>query len=216
MFKWAFRLAFIAVVLVVVAFLSKDAILRSVTEHRIRKQTGMDVQIGKLSSGVFSPVVTVRDMKLYNTAEFGGTLFLDVPELHIECDPVALSRRELRIKLMRLNLKTLNLVRNEAGQTNIFSIMERVREHARGAGKDEVMGDLEFTGVDVLNLTLGKARYVDFKEPGRNREFTLNLENQIFKNVKTEADLYAVLLVVWLRSGAGMAIPPASTALPVR
>jgi hypothetical protein len=70
--------------------------------------------------------------------------------------------------------------------------------------------------VDVLNLTLGKARYVDFKEPGRNREFTLNLENQIFKNVKTEADLYAVLLVVWLRSGAGMAIPPASTALPVR
>ena len=84
LFKWAVRLVLLVVVGVILLLVFRDSLWRAVTEHRIRAQTGMDVSIGRFSSGLFSPVVTIENLKLYNTAEFGGTLFLDVPELHLE------------------------------------------------------------------------------------------------------------------------------------
>jgi hypothetical protein len=216
LFKWLRRLVLLVVLLVVLLFVFKDSILRVVAEQRIRSQTGMDVKIGKLSAGIFSPVVTIENLKLYNTAEFGGTLFLDVPELHIECDPVALAQRKLRITLMRLNLAELAVVKNELGQTNVVSLMNRVRAQGPPAGGAQKMpGDFTFAGIDVLNLTLGRARFIDLKDARNNREIRVDLQNQVFKNVKSESDLYGILFLIWLRSGGHFAIKPLDIARDV-
>jgi len=205
--KWAFRLILLAVVAVVLLLIFKDALLRVAAENRIRRQTGMDAKIGKFSSGLFSPVVTIERMKLYNTAEFGGTLFLDIPELHLEVDPVALAQRKLRVTLIRLNLAELDVVRNEAGQTNIFSMKTKLEGGgSKKNGLQEALGTLEFTGIDVLNLSLGKAKFIDLKEPRNNRETRVDLQNQIFKNVKTDGDLVGVAILLYLRSGGGFSI----------
>jgi hypothetical protein len=63
-----------------------------------------------------------------------------------------------------------------------------------------------------LNLTLGKASYVDLADPRNNREVPLNLQNQVFKNVRSESDLYAVLFVLWLRSGGALGVNPGDLA----
>ena len=60
-----------------------------------------------------------------------------------------------------------------------------------------------FRSVDVLNLTVGTVRYMDLKKLNKNREFKPDLRNQIFKDVKTTADLYGILTLIWLRSGGG-------------
>src|SRR5215831_17756909 len=93
--KWALRLALAVVALVVVLLLCRNAILRTVIENRIRAQTGMEVRIGKYSSDLFSPVVTVEDLKIYNTAEFGGAPFVSIREVHFELDPQALALHKL-------------------------------------------------------------------------------------------------------------------------
>jgi len=74
-FKWLLRLFLLAVVLVVILLLSLNSILRVVVEHQIRSQTGMDAQIGKFSVGLLEPEMTIHDLKLFNTAEFGGRFF---------------------------------------------------------------------------------------------------------------------------------------------
>jgi len=51
-FKWALRLVILAVVMVVVFFLSLDSILRVWVEHNMRARTGMDVEIGRFSLGL--------------------------------------------------------------------------------------------------------------------------------------------------------------------
>src|SRR5882724_1824179 len=121
-FKWLLRLFILAVVLVVIFILSLDSILRVVMENRIRAQTGMDAEIGKFTLGLVEPTITIKDLKLFNPPSFGGTLFLDIPEIHAEYDRTALAKSDLHVTLLRFNLGELDIVKNEAGETNIFSI----------------------------------------------------------------------------------------------
>ena len=194
--KWLFILVLVLVAVVVGLLLSKDALLKAAVEQQIHAQTGMDAKIGRLSLGLLSPVVTIENLTLHNTPEFGGTPFLDVRELHLEYDRDALAQRKLKIKLLRLNLEELSVVRNPNGTTNIAALNTPV-----AANSPKLAGDIEFKGVEVLNLSLGKVQLIDLKEPRNNRIRNVNLQNQVFHNVKTPGDLYGVLILLWMRSG---------------
>lgn len=193
--KWLFLLLFVAIALIVGLLLSKDAIAKAAAEQQIRAQTGMDVKIGRFSIGLLSPVVTIENFKLYNTPEFGGTPFLDIRELHLEYDRAAFARRQLRITLLRLSLAELTLVRNDTGKTNIASFA--------AAPAVKTTNAVHFVGVDVMNLSVGRAHFIDLRNLRNNRQFNANLQNQVFRNVKTTGDLYGVLILLWLRSGGG-------------
>lgn len=198
LFKWAFRLVIVLVVLVIIALLSLDSIMKAVVAREIRAQTGMDVKIGKFSFGLLSPVVTIEEFKLYNTAEFGGTPFLDIRELHVEYNREAMAHRELHITLLRLNLTEINVVKNDLGGTNLMVLQ------AKPAPGKSPADEIKFLGIDVLNLSVGKMRFIDLKNRKRDRELYPNLQNQVFKDIKTTGDLYAILIVLWLRSGGGI------------
>jgi hypothetical protein len=205
-FKWAVCIAAVLAALSLAGFLLKDSLLRIVIERRIRSKTGMKVEIGQLSSGVLSPVVTIRNLKLYNTAGFGGTLLLEAPELRAEFDRAALRRGELLVTRMRVNLSQINIVRNESGQTNLFSIRDQIQAHGSG-GKDPakaVLGHYRFAGIRELDLSVGKTRFIDLKDSRNDRERDLHLQDQVFRNVNSEADVYGMLFLLWLRSrGSG-------------
>ena len=93
--KWVLIVTLVIVAVAVGLVLSRDKIAKTAMEQQIRSQTGMDVKIGKLSTSLLSPVATIENLTLYNTAEFGGTPFLHIRELHIEFDREALAHREL-------------------------------------------------------------------------------------------------------------------------
>ena len=75
-----------------------------------------------LSLGFVEPTVEIQNLRLYNPPSFGGTPFLNIPEIHVEYDRAALARHEIHVTLMRFNLGELDIVKNEAGQTNIFAL----------------------------------------------------------------------------------------------
>jgi hypothetical protein len=199
LFKWLFRLSFLFVLLVVALVLGKDAILKAAVERQIRARTGMDVKIGRFSVGIFSPVVSIENFRLYNTPEFGGTTFVDIPELHVEYDRAALAQRKLHITLLRFNLAELNIVKNEAGLTNIVALMNDAS--ARRPRSRSGAPEIEFAGIDVLNLSLGKLCLLDLKDRRKSGELYIGLRDQVFRNVKSESDLLGVLFMMWLRSG---------------
>ena len=68
LFKWAFRLVLLLVILLVALVVCMDSIVRALAEREIRSATGMDVKIGSFSIGLVSPVITIENFKLYNTA----------------------------------------------------------------------------------------------------------------------------------------------------
>jgi len=209
--KWTLRLVFLTVITVILLLVFKDSILRMVTEHRIRKETGMDVKIGRLSTGLDG--VTFENLKLYNTPQFGGTEFLIIPELHIEFDTEALANQKIKIKLMRFNLGELDVVKNEAGQTNLVTMLAkmpkgRLAPHGIRIGNKK----FDFESIDVLNLSIGRMRLIDLKDHKNDRDVEINADNQVFNNVKTEADVYSILFLIWLRSGGASLIKPSDIA----
>jgi hypothetical protein len=204
-FKWLFRLFLLAVVLIVILLLSFNSILRLWAEHRIRTETGMDAQIGKFSLSLTEPTVTIQNLKLYNPPSFGGTPFLDIPEIHVEYDRAALAKREIHLTLLRFNLGELDIVKNEAGQTNIFSLgvtlPSKKSGGSHGAADFKRQTGFEFTSIDVLNVSVGTVKFIDLKDQRFNRTQKIGLENCVLKDVKSEADLAGLAVLVALRGG---------------
>jgi uncharacterized protein involved in outer membrane biogenesis len=175
-----------------------------VAERRIAAATGLETHIGSLEVGVGSPVIDIENFRLYNSAAFGGLPFVDMPELHMEYDPVALSAGRLRIKLLRLNLAEVDLVRNAAGQTNLTSLQTKLQPPKSSRGGGINFGQIKFEQIDTLNLTLGKFRYTDMAHPANSGEVNLDVQNEIFQNIKSEGDLYGVAMLLMLKDGSGL------------
>jgi uncharacterized protein involved in outer membrane biogenesis len=208
-FKWAFRIVALLVVAVVLLLVFKDTILRMVAEHQIREETGLEVKIGRFSSGLFSPVVSIENLKLYNTPEFGGTEFLIIPELHVEFDADALAQQKLRVKLLRFNLAELDVVKNQAGETNLVTMLAKMPKGKLAPHGIHIGGKkFEFESIDVLNLSIGRMRFIDLKNRANDRDVNINADNQVFNNVKTEGDVYSIMFLIWLRSGGASLIKP--------
>jgi uncharacterized protein involved in outer membrane biogenesis len=213
--KWVFKifrwLVFLIVVAIIIAILALNTVLKAVTEKRIRDATGMDAEIGKLSFGLLTPTVTLGDFKLYSPPDFGGTPFLNISELHAEYDLKALRKHELHLTLLRLNLEEIDVVKNQAGRTNVFSILGLVRAKQPGASANTNsvtwLTGFKFTGVDLMNISIGKARLIDLKDQNLNRWVDISLENQIIKNVKSPADLAGLGALIWLRGGHTVGLP---------
>jgi uncharacterized protein involved in outer membrane biogenesis len=202
-FKWLMRLFILAVVLIVIFFLSLNSILRVMVEHNIRAQTGMDAEIGKFSIGFVGPTVEIKDLKIYNPPSFGGTLFLDIPEIHAEFDRAALLRHEFHLTLLRFNLGELDIVKSQIGQTNIFALGIALPLKKSGNGKTtpaNVFQNTQFPHIDVLNVSIGTAKFIDLKDQRNNHEQNIGVENCIIPNVKSPADLAGLAVLIELRS----------------
>jgi uncharacterized protein involved in outer membrane biogenesis len=204
-FKWLIRLVILAVVLVVILFLSRNAILRVYVEHEIYVRTGMDAEIGRFSLGLAEPEITIQNLRLYNPPNFAGTPFLKIPELHVEYDPVALAEHKLHITLLRLDLGQLDIVKNQAGQTNLFVLGVTLPTKKSGGGNAKQtfakQTGFEFEGIDVLNISIGKIRFIDLEDQHRNRSQNIGIENLVIKNVQSPADLTGLAVLVALRGG---------------
>jgi hypothetical protein len=205
--KWLLRLFILGVVLIVIFLLSLNSIVRVIMEHNIRAQTGMDAEIGRVKLGLLEPTITIQDLKIYNPAKtFGGTLFLSIPEIHVEYDRDAIPNHQLHLTLVRFNLGELDIVKNTAGRTNIFELGVAIPKNPSGNGsklKDEFKRrtNLEFAGIDELNVSVGTLKYIDLKDQRNNRTQKVDVENQIIQNIKSPADLTGLAVLIGLRSG---------------
>jgi len=73
----------------------------------------------------------------------------------------------------------------------------------KSGGKDKSFATqtgLEFKGIDVLNVSVGKARFIDLKDQQNNREQVIGLENCVTPNVTTPTDLGPLVAIIVLRS----------------
>ncbi|HEY3855543.1 MAG TPA: AsmA family protein [Verrucomicrobiae bacterium] len=199
--RWLLRIAaalFLLVVIAVVAgIMLLDTFVRSVMVKGLHSSTGMNVQIASVHVGLRQPVITIEGLKLYNTAEFGGKLCLDMPELHLEYDPMALRAGTYRFPLVRLNLAEIDVVTDKQGKSNFDSIAKQSKAKS---GTDPSTG-IKFEGIDKLDLTLGKLRVSNLKS-GQDEEVSFGIKNQIFHNVKSEADIAGVALLMAMRGSS--------------
>jgi uncharacterized protein involved in outer membrane biogenesis len=205
LFRWLFRLLILLVVLVVAAILLLDTIAREVTEYRLQQETGLEVRIGRMRVGLLEPRLTIENLIIYNSAGFGGSPLLDAPELHVECDRNPFFHPGFHFKLVRINLARLNLVEDAKGRKNLDELWKQLKKPSVARTSPLVVkipgtATNGFPRIDTLNLSLGRATYIDLRNPGKVDELPLDVRNQIYTDVNSANQLQGILLVIlWNR-----------------
>ncbi len=199
--KWIFRLAALAVVLVIVVLLSLNTIVRILIEHNIRAQTGMDAEIGRVEVGWTEPTFEIRDLKIYNPPSYDGTPFLDIPEIHVEYDRAALLKKDVHLTLLRLNLSELDVVKSRKGDLNMFALNQVPQQNA-GVSLPSLKKETgyDFKGIDSLNFSFNKAKFIDLQNRHNDREQLIALQNIVVPDVRSARDLAGLVLLIELRS----------------
>ena len=206
--KWSLGFFLLLLVLAVVLVLSRDAILRAIMEHNLRRQTGLHAEIGRFHLGLTEPVLAIENLQLYNSKQFGGTPFLLIPEIHVEYDPAALKKGEVHLILLRFNLRELDVVKSLDGRTNLLTLGLELPAKAPRAGDETArlpdfkrQTGLDFKRIDCLKVSVGTFKYVDLQDQRHNQEQKIGVENFVITNVTSAADLAGLGLLVGLRSG---------------
>ena len=110
--------------------------------------------------------------------------------------------KEIHLTLLRFSLAELDIVKSRSGQTNIFSFtkMPHTKSGAPAPPNFKKQTGYDFRSIDELNVSFGKAKYIDLQNPHNNREQTIGLSNCVVPDVKSMNDLAGVALLVGLRS----------------
>ncbi len=203
-FRWTIRVIVGLLLALVAVIVLREPLLRWMAERQLRRQTGLETKIGKFDVGIFSPMITIRDLKIYNSAAFGGKPLLDLAELHVEYDADALRALKLRLKLVRFNLAEVNVVTDTNGRNNLQELQDKAQQAAPGGATNQLALGVEFDKIDTLDLTLGMLRYTDMKQPDRPQEVDLGLKHEVIHNVKSANDINQALVNVMLRRGIGL------------
>jgi len=212
--KWAFRLFLLLLVLLAVLALSFDAIVTSLAESRLSKQTGLEVRLDKLELRPWSGRVRLERLVVHNPADFGGGPLVNIAEVAVEYDPALAKERKLHLNLLRFHLAELHVIVNQEGQSNLDGVRRTVEAVRRGQRVPRTNAPMEFAGLDMLNLTLGKGTWTDLRQSGTPREFDLGIRNEVVQDVKDARELIAKLTPILVRAGLsffGVGAPAGST-----
>jgi hypothetical protein len=198
LFRWALYLFIIIVVLMVAGVLLLDPIAKAYTESRLRSETGMDVKIGRMDIGLSTPTIDIENIRFFNTAEFGGSSFLNIPEIFIEYDKDAARAGKIHLKLLRINLAEVDVVEDKMGRLNLQTLPKKTLS---GKSTNSSSSGITFTGIDTLNVTLQKMRVSELDSPTQGEEVNIGLKDQVFHNIDTDADLAQMAVILAARTG---------------
>lgn len=205
------------VTLLLVGLLSFDWIVKRTIQSRVNASGVAEVEIGSLNIGLIRPHLEVRDLKVFGQSQFGGVQLLDLPELRVEYDRDSLNRQELKFRLVRLRLNELTLMDGFAGgQTNMFQRMQgyselivaytnRLSELTNRVDLDRAqrVGNATFRGIDRLELTLGRVRFVDMKDPLSEKVAALNINRRVMTNIADVTGLAPLAMELLVRTTLG-------------
>ena len=200
LFRWAFRLLILLVALLVAAVLLLDTVAREIAESRISQRTGLETKIGRVRIGLLNPRVTVENLVIYNSAEFGGSPLLDLPEVHVEYDFRGLLSRRLHCRLVRLNFASAQVVEDAKGRLNLEALPKPKQASGKSSTSTKT-NEFAFAGIDTLNLTMGKIEFVSMKDPSRNETLKLGLHDQLVTNVTSAGSLDGIYLWILIHNG---------------
>jgi hypothetical protein len=203
--------------LLLVGLLSFDWIVKRTIQSRVNASGVAEVEIGSLNIGLFSPHLEVRDLKVFGQSQFGGVQLLDLPELRVEYDREALKRQELKFRLVRIRMNELTLMDGfSGGQTNMFQRMQgyselvvaytnRIGELTNRIDLDRAqrVGNMTFRGIERLELTLGRVRFVDVKDPLSEKMAALNINRRVMTNIADLPGLAPLAMELLVRTTLG-------------
>jgi uncharacterized protein involved in outer membrane biogenesis len=200
LFKWVFRVVLLAMALLAILILFRNPILRGLAEQQLQKETGMETILGRVRIDLRSPIVRFENVRLISPAEFGGRLFLDLPEVRLEYDSVGLLFRRIRLRRAAFRLDEIRLVRTAQGRTNLEALRERLAEGR--LAERLARWDWQYDGTESVAFSIGRLKYFDAREPEKSEEVHVGLRDVTLTRLRSGEDILVELARIAKSRGA--------------
>ena len=187
LFRWAYRLLILSIVLAFGLFLTKDALAKWWIVGEFREQ-GMDVRIDSLDIGFpLNSTVAASGITVFNLPEYGGSPMLKIEDLFIDCDFSELVnvRRKLKphFRQVRIGITEFNLVETKGGKRNLISVPDAVAKSSAQLALGE--SPLYFT-IGNLNFTWERLNFTNLADAGKSCDVNINIEGYTVQDGKTQ------------------------------
>jgi hypothetical protein len=202
LFRWAFRLLILLLVLLVAGILLLDPVAKEIFVYKLSQSTGLEVKIRSVDVGLLNPRVTVEGLVVYNRPEFGGAPLLDMPELHAEYDRGALWSQKIHFRLLRVNITQISVIEDTNGRLNLRLAEKQIRKtYSATNSNGQTSVHYQFDGIDTLNLTLGTGYFRSLKNPAMDETLRPHMSNEVYLKVNSPTAWDSLLNLVLLKSG---------------
>jgi len=186
--RWLIGILACLILLLTVAIIFKNPILRTAMCWKMKSSTGLKANIGKFDLDLGRSELAIADFRIWNSPAFGNSALLDMPEIYFALAPEAAASGKVRFKEVRFNLREVNVVQNTNGVTNL-ELLQKALATNISKSVHLHLKTMEFGGVDKLVVSLGKVNFTDFGNPANNAQIDLGVKEEVAKNLKSEEEL---------------------------
>ena len=169
-------------VLAGLVFANRDRLARRMLISALEHQTGTRVRLDGVELGARDASLRLQNLVISNPPGFTARPLLALPELYLAYEPESASSNASAA--------------TQRGETDVTNLL----------------GGLNFQGIDRLTLTLGRVYFRDERDPRRNRTFDLGITNRSLLNVRTLTQLIPLAMEIAIKGG--MTMTPASRSVP--
>ncbi|MDD5506284.1 MAG: hypothetical protein PHR73_05980 [Candidatus Omnitrophica bacterium] len=189
-------IAFGIIFLVLIIFLSgifvitKHLKIKEIVESQIEQSLGINVLIERIE---FSPLLAhigVSGITIQNPANFEEEELAYIDAIHFVFDPIEIiTSKKPNIYLLGLGLKRLNIIKNKEGKINIEEISSL-------KNKDAVMQDKTPFYFDVIVLSVGQVRFIDYSGSNKKEHiYPIGIKNATFVSLKDEQEVVRLVVL---------------------
>ncbi|MFH1854211.1 MAG: AsmA family protein [Candidatus Omnitrophota bacterium] len=200
--KKIFNILLILIVLIAVAAIARDLVIKKFVENIVLVTTGMKMDIGKLKVSVPKTFISIRDMTILNPEGFNDKTMLSMPEIYVDYELLPLLKKKVRLQELRINLKEFVIVKNSNGKTNLEFLKNLKEKNRKETGQKEKSGSPKMD-IDRLSLRIGKVIYKDYSGGGKPvvSEYNINIDSN-YKNVKNPEEIIQIIVAKALMNTA--------------
>jgi hypothetical protein len=186
----------VVLVVIFVSLLAKDLIVKISVEKGTQIVTGLKLNIGRLDVGIFKPVISIKNLKLFNPGGFPDKIMIDMPEIYVKYDLPAIIGGKVHLPEVRLALKEFVVVKNSKGELNLNSLKSVQAQKEGKAPAEKAAGKAPDIQIDKLSLNIGKVIYKDYSKGGSPsvKEYNVN-HNEVYTNVNNPYTLASLIVV---------------------
>ena len=198
------KLLFIITAVLIVLFLTKDLIIKTIISSSFKSQTGLELSIKRINIGLFKSVADFKDIKVLNPRGFDERVLLNLSQLYVDYNFAALLKKKVHLEELKIILKEFIIVKNKGGELNVNSIKMankqtgRAQEEERVKGKERPARKPAQVQIDSLQLKIEKVIYKDYSQgtPPKIKEFNVNIDDS-FQNI---TDINSLLKVIAIKA----------------
>jgi len=192
------------IVIVVVGFfvlgIVKDQLIKAAITIGAGQVTGAAVKIRGFRFGIVRPSVQIRGFQMYQPKGFPSGVLIDIPEIRVDYDPLALLQGKIHLPLVVLNLNKMVVIKDKDGNLNVDALKvsqtpdkKEVKEEPQQQSSKQLPMQ-----IDVLKLNLGKVIVKDYAKgdrPPTVEAHDIGVNDKTYRDIGSAQELVTLVMV---------------------